>query len=390
MNNKQLTPTYQRLWNRDFTLLTIAEAVLCMSCYATIPFMPRLLLGDGDITPTAAAMTMAVFVAGIFISGFFGSWLIQRFRRNKVCFISSLCLATAIAAIPLASDFLPARVDTTWAMMALCLYAGLAFGQAKRVLSCTLLTDKTESCHRTEANYAAIWTARLTLAASPLLAGCLRPLMSATAYHMTFAAAAVTSGLLVMGVRFPFRAPDEEVHMLSTDRFLLTKGLDVAAVIALATAALGIMMTAHANTMFYASLAAGFVTAMATLKYSVVRTGRYTAAAGNACVLAALAMMAWTEGPMHMTFKPMLLGIGLGLTLSVQIYRLLAQCDHCQRSTAESTYFMASDGGLFLGIATCHMMQGGHTHAALTLAAMAAIACALGATGKRKSTPRHA
>ena len=156
MNNNQLTPTYQRLWNRDFTLLTIAEAVLCMSCYATIPFMPRLLLGDGDITPTAAAMTMAVFVAGIFISGFFGSWLIQRFRRNKVCFISSLCLATAIAAIPLASDFLPARVDTTWAMTALCLYAGLAFGQAKRVLSCTLLTDKTEACHRAEANYPAI------------------------------------------------------------------------------------------------------------------------------------------------------------------------------------------------------------------------------------------
>lgn len=28
------------MWNREFTLLTIAELLLCISCYMTIPLLP--------------------------------------------------------------------------------------------------------------------------------------------------------------------------------------------------------------------------------------------------------------------------------------------------------------------------------------------------------------
>lgn len=64
------TPTYHRMWNRDFTLLIIAELLLCVACYMTIPFLPCRLYWNNYVDAEWACLTMGAFVAGIGISGF--------------------------------------------------------------------------------------------------------------------------------------------------------------------------------------------------------------------------------------------------------------------------------------------------------------------------------
>lgn len=393
------TPTYHKMWNRDFSLLIIAELLLCVACYMTIPFLPCRLYWNNYVDAEWACLTMGAFVAGIGISGLFGSWLIQRYRRNKVFLVSTFCLSATILAMSTFDVSANRRIDTTqitW-LMAACIWGGFVFGHAKRVLSCTLLIDKTESCHRTEANYAAIWISRLAVAAGPIAAILIRQETQGTAYYAIGAATALIAAILVMMVKFPFRAPEEGTHVLSIDRFFLPQGRNVAIVIALMGAALGIVMATHMSIEFLSAIAVGFVIAIILLKYKAVRTGKFTSAIGNVCILAAIAAMAMHNGMLDDTLKPMVLGLGYGMTSSEQLYKLLDHSSHCQRSTVESTYFMASDGGLFVGIAIGWAGEYGlgsqaayGAHLALILFAVATLTCSVNAIIKKGHKDYHA
>lgn len=66
----QYTPTYNRLWNHEFTLLTIAELLLCISCYMTIPLLPFRLTTEDHASSYLACLTIVVFIIGVCISGF--------------------------------------------------------------------------------------------------------------------------------------------------------------------------------------------------------------------------------------------------------------------------------------------------------------------------------
>ena len=281
--------------------------------------------------------------------------------------------------------------------MAACIWGGFVFGHAKRVLSCTLLIDKTESCHRTEANYAAIWISRLAVAAGPIAAILIRQETQGTAYYAIGAATALIAAILVMMVNFPFRAPEEGTHVLSIDRFFLPQGWNVAIVIALMGAALGIVMATHMSIEFLSAIAVGFAIAIILLKYKAVRTGKFTSAVGNVCILAAIAAMALHNGMLDDTLKPMTLGLGYGMTCSEQLYKLLDHSNHCQRSTVESTYFMASDGGLFVGIAIGWAGEYGlgsqaayGSHLAFILFAVATLMCSVNAIIKKGHKDYHA
>ena len=398
MDNKY-TPTYHQMWNRDFSLLIAAELLLCISCYMTIPFLPFRLYQIGYVDAKIASLTMVLFVAGICLSGFFGCWLIQNYRRNKVFFVAAICLGATIMCMPVFDNqaYVHAIDIQIVSLMVVCLFGGFVFGHAKRVLSCTLLIDKTESCHRTDANYAAIWIARLTVVVGPIMALLLHKEMHNTMFYTFSACAALIAALLVMIVKFPFRAPEEGVRIITIDRFFLPQGWNVSMVIFIMGAGLGIVMATHMDMEFFASLVAGFIISILILRYNVVRKGKYTSATGNVCAIISLIAMNLHNGILDNTLFPMIFGLGYGLTGSEQLYKLLSRCDHCQRSTAESTYFVSSDGGLFLGIAAvcCSTSIISDTSAigeqvAIGMFVLSASVCSMNAIIKEKPTKYRA
>ena len=125
----QYTPTYNRLWNREFTLLTIAELLLCISCYMTIPLLPFRLTTEEHASICLASFTIVTFIIGVCISGFFGSWLIQNYRRNKVFLVSAICLGATILGLS-AFEFQEqpiVREIEEYTLLAICFASGAVF-----------------------------------------------------------------------------------------------------------------------------------------------------------------------------------------------------------------------------------------------------------------------
>lgn len=181
--------------------------------------------------------------------------------------------------------------------------------------------------------------------------------------------------------------------MVSIDRFFLPRGATIALVIALITAALGIMMTTRMTVEFCSSVMAGFVVAALALHIPAVKNARFASAVGNALAIIAILAMFAHDDIFDATLKPMLFGFGIALSSSEQLYKLLNSCDHCQRSTAESTYFLSSDGGLFLGIAAGWQLTTAVKSAeqvVLALLVVATIICSLNVLLKKKQAKHHA
>ena len=383
------------MWNKDFIMLIVAELLLCTSCYMTIPFFPYRLVSRHILDVDYACMAIAVFVAGMLVSGFFSSWTIQRYRRNKIFCLSAICVALCIIGMYF-FESMPSPIADSRSKLLLsagCFMCGVFFGNAKRVLSCTLLIDKTESCHRTQANYTAIWIARLAVVGGPLFALLLKQEISNLLLHSIAAAAAVVAMLLVSSINFPFRAPEEDIRIISCDRFFLVGGWNVGIVIVAMSFVLGLSMATRLSLEFCYSLAVGLAVSILTLRFPDVRNGKYTSLIGNVCIFMSLLAMILHNGMLDDTLKPMLLGLGFGLTSSEQLYKLLDHCGHCQRSTAESTYFICSDGGLFVGIAAglYFKADAAKTNYIVMLAfAIAVVMCAVNAVKKNKQNAFHA
>ncbi len=377
----QYTPTYLNLWNKGFLSLIIAELLLCVSCYMSIPFLPQILAQPNDCSIQTTYFAIIAFVIGIYASGCFCNWLIQRFRRNKAFLCSASVFGMLQACLfPLEGNIraIPQNLFTVILLCAL-FVSGAAFGLAKRILSCTLLIDKTESRHRTEANYAAAAIARLAIAIGPVMFFLLRDGIPSLWYHSISVGLILMTALLVFAQKFPFRAPEEDMRIVSTDRFFLPQGWKVFVGICCTTLSFGFIMPYLHDALSYVFLLFGFLCSIMALRSPAIRKWRHTFTTGSVMLLSASAMLTVPTLPASLSLTASsLAGLGLGTACSCLLFRMLGLCNHCQRSTAVSTYFLACDGGVFTGLALSYILKFGHLYAMTVIAALcciAAIAC---------------
>ena len=358
--DNQNTPTYTRLWHIEFLRLIIAEILLCTSCYMTIPFLPQFLASHTNADSNTTFCVMLLFVLGMCLSGVFSSWLIQRYRRNKVYLFSAIAFGVLLVSLAaMETNHIPTiKKDALMqAFMVASGLAGAAYGLAKRVLSCTLLIDKTESCHRTEANYAAISVARMAVAIGPVLYFTLKHSIPVLWYYTIATTFVIIATLLVATTKFPFRAPEECTKIVSTDRFFLLRGWKVFVGLSASAIIFGIIMYFNQSAVFFTPLLFGFMCATTTLCFPKIREWKHIPTIG----FGVFAVSAIVISGMHLTIYQIVvssafIGFGLGIVCSCLLFDMLNLCQHCQRSTAESTYFLACDGGILYGIALACIM----------------------------------
>ena len=381
----QCTPTYSTLWNKGFLALITADLLLCVSCYMSIPFLPETLTQvHADSTPHAAVAIIS-FVVGMFASGCFCSWLIQRFRRNTVFLVSALLFGLLqVGFLTLEESILSIHQHLFTALLYCALFiAGAAFGFAKRTLSCTLLIDKTESHHRTAANRLAATMSRLAIAVGPLLFFYLRDTFAPWWRHSLCIALIIMTLLLVLTQKFPFRAPEDDTKVISTDRFFLPQGWKVFVGICCTALSFGIIMPFQTNSSFYIFLLLGFFFSLGLQHYLSESSGKRSFFIGVLLVMMASAMLVFPVTHYSLTFiAALILGIGLGTACSCQLSRLLCLCNHCQRSTAVSTYFLACDGGFFLGLALSFLLPLEPQQVAIVITALCCVAIIASTKGK--------
>lgn len=307
----QLTPYHNKLWNSGFLLLQCANVLLSFVFYALMGLLPKLtFFYSADTTQLGvlpvggvAVLCMAV---GISLSGPYVGWLVERFRRNRMFVYSTCLLAVCLVLLP----FSVRRNFTVvvWLLL-LSLCVGMLYGVAGRVLTCTLIIDKTESFNRTQAGLvssAASLVGALAGLASVFIL-CRLPMLYVEVFFVVVLLLAV---VCVRVLRFPFRAPIETARPFSLDRFFQPSAWPWFCCMA---------------------LAAGFVGFLAGRYHGIMPGTRFLS-------------------------EVLLPIVGFGILANRILKIMTERGSHCQRGTLLSTCFMAQNAGIPLGFALAQMI----------------------------------
>ena len=368
----QNTPVHISLWHADFWILAITN----LSVYMLIPILPVWMLGSAGFSQQAVGTVMGVYGIGLFLLGGFCNWLVQRYRRNRVCL-----WAIALVFLALLGCWLVEReLHQSWLQYRLLLFLrivlGAAFGLVQMILSSTLIIDKSESFQRTEANHASAWFGRFALSLGPMLG----IVFARTSFSPLFASAALAlvAYLLLATVKFPFRTPDDGVKKISGDRFFLPDAKWLFLNLFLICLSVGILVSTQYTAMFYAMVMVGFAIALLAERFAFVDADLKSQVVAGSILIAAALVMILTRKQMIVNYiSPVFVGLGIGLIGSRFLLFFIKLSKHCQRGTAVSTYMLGWESGLAAGLFVGYFFFAEDIHLALS----ASLACLILAFG---------
>lgn len=372
----QNTPVHISLWHADFWILAIANLLITMSVYMLIPILPVWMLGSAGLSQQAVGIVMGVYGIGLFLLGGFCNWLVQRYRRNRVCL-----WAIALVFLALLGCWLVEReLHQSWlqyrVLLFLRLVLGAGFGLVQMILSSTLIIDKSESFQRTEANHASAWFGRFALSLGPMLS----IVFARTTFSpiLASAALALAAYILLATVKFPFRTPDDGVKKISGDRFFLPVAKWLFLNLFLICLSVGILMSTQFTAMFYAMVMVGFAIALLAERFAFVDADLKSQVVAGSILIAAALMMILTRKQMVVNYiSPVFVGLGIGLIGSRFLLFFIKLSKHCQRGTAVSTYMLGWESGLAAGLFVGYFFFAEDIHLALS----ASLACLILAFG---------
>lgn len=345
----QNTPIHIRLWNRHFWRLAIANLFLAMSAYMLIPTIPSMMQEHG-YSQMQIGIIMLCFCMGILVFGGFSGYLVQKFRRNKVCILSILGMG-CITGLLYYLYTLKSSPSDFYILLGLRILQGAFYGMAQMVMLSTLVIDTVEAEYRTEANYSVTWFGRFALAIGPLVALLVNGKFNEGMVFLVSCGCALASMLLVQSVNFPFRAPEDSVKVYSADRFILKQGSWLSLVLILSAIQIGLILGTVVDMQFYALFFVGLVVAVLSERFAFVDADlRSEAVVGLLSIGIALLLLLTRTQHIIYYIVPILLGFGIGVIASRFLLFFIKLSKHCQRGTSQSTYILSWEIGLGIGI----------------------------------------
>ncbi len=348
--NSQNTPVHIRLWHRDFWLMAMANLLLTMAVDVLIPVMPKWLMQTENLTLQETGLVMGAFGIGLFLFGYLTSWLVQRFRRNIAC-IWAIMLMAALLGWLYYLDLPKSQFFDVSVLLVQRLALGAAFGVAQMILSSTLIIDTCESFQRTEANHSASWFSRFALSLGPLTGIIVDRLAGFSTVLLVSIGCAVAAIIIILLVHFPFRTPEENVRVVSLDRFFLPQGWPLTLNLILVTFVVGLLLSTTTSELFFVMVMVGFMLALIAHRFVFRDADRDSETITGLILIGVALLMMLTRQQTIVSFAaPMFIGLGLGIIGSRFLLFFIKLSRHCQRGTAQSTFFLAWECGLALGI----------------------------------------
>ncbi len=375
--NTQNTQIHITQWQRGFWLLAIANFLVAMSVYVLVPVMPLWLINGEGFSAGDAGLAMGAFGVGMFAFGGFCSYLVQRYRRNRICMDAILLMVICITLLQsfLQHDF---GVVERWWIFAQRILFGAVYGLAEMVLASTLIIDKCSSAMRTEANHSTAWFSRFAVA--------LGPMVGLLVYHITDSfwrvilvsdVCVIISLLLIRAVKFPFRAPDENTHVFSLDRFFLPQGTPLFINIFLIMLPVGMLFSLALPWMFYAMMMAGFALALLAQRFVFQNAElKSEVVTGMILIVAAMQMMHVYDINKVIFVAPTMIGLAIGLIGSRFLLFFIKLSRHCQRGTSSSTFLLGWESSIAIGIGLGYMSFSGQADRLLVVAEVISILAA--------------
>ena len=348
--NTQNTPVHIRLWHRDFWLMAMANLLLTIAVYALIPVMPGWLMESENFTLQETGMVMGAFGIGIFLFGCLTSWLVQHFRRNIAC-VWAIMLMVVVLGWLYYLDMQKSQFFDFPILLVQRLALGAAFGVAQMILSSTLIIDTCESFQRTEANHSASWFSRFALSIGPLTGIIVERIAGFDTVLLVAIGCSMAAIIFILLVHFPFRTPEENVKVVSLDRFFLPQGWPLTVNLIVVTFVMGLLMSTTASELFYVMMMVGFLVALLAQRFVFCDADIESEVITGLVLIGVALLMMLTRHQAVVSFAaPMFIGFGLGIIGSRFLLFFIKLSRHCQRGTAQSTFFLAWESGLALGI----------------------------------------
>lgn len=348
----QNTPVHIRLWHRDFWLLSLANLLLSAMAYMYIPILPQHLIECHSFSVNEVGGVFLAYGIGLYLFGGFTQYLVQRYRRNRVCCLEILAL-TLLQSTLYFNEHLPISHSLNLALaLAVALLSGALMGLAKMTLTSTLIIDSCESFMRTEANYSSSWFGRISLALGPLVGIVAIQHLGFKSTVLIGCAMGLIAYLLVKTPKFPFRAPEENLSLWSSDRYFLIQGIPLFFVMVMSSAAVAVMITSASDGRFFALMFCGFLLAMISEKFVFKDADlKSEPVTGLICILMAIILLMLRQMPVVKVMVPVFLAFGLGIVATRFLLFFIKLSRHCQRGTSQSTYFLGWETGLAFGLA---------------------------------------
>ena len=345
----QNTPIHINLWHREFWMLSLANLFLCMAIYMLIPIVPEWLIKMQHTTHWHVSLVFASYAVGLFCLGGFCSYLVQKYRRNRVCRIGIFVLMACLYAMTFSHKLEGSYIF--WTVSILCFLLGAVFGLVQMILSSTLIIDVCESFRRTEANYASSWFGRFALSLGPIVGIVISETLGFKSFFVASALLCLVAILLIYGVKFPFKAPDDSIPLYSLDRFFLPQGKWLFVNLMLVSMVLGILLSFAHTLTFYGMLMVGFVFAILAQKFVFVNADLKSETVTGLLAISMALLLLLTRRKLSVeVLTPALIGFGVSLIASRFQLFFIKLSKHCQRGTSQSSYFLAWESGLALGL----------------------------------------
>lgn len=345
----QNTPIHIKLWHHDFWRLCFANLLLMMSIYIMIPAVPCYMLKEGYDSIHIASV-LGAYGIGIFLFGAFCAYWVQRYRRNHVCQLAILGVVVCIAILYYLEAFLNLKIDY-WMILLLRILLGACLGVAQMTLGSTLIIDTCESFQRTEANYITSWFSRFALPLGPIAGILVTDLWGIKLVFPIAALMALAALVLVSLVKFPFKAPTEHIAKISLDRFFLPQGIPLFINIVMCTMVVG-MFLAHPHSLeFFVMVFIGLLLALVAEKYVFADADLKSEVLTGTLLLGAALLITLSKQNIAVEFiVPCMMGLGIGIIGSRFLLFYIKLAKHCQRGTSMSSFFLAWEFGLSLGL----------------------------------------
>lgn len=362
MADSQTTPVHLKLWHHGFWAVMFSVLLLSSSLYMFVPLWFDHLMRVHHFSGREVALVPLSYGVGLFALGGFCSYLVQVYRRHRVCMLMMLLLSLCLFGYFVIS-YLQLRLSHQ-ALLAGCVgsafLAGAFYGLAQMILSSTLVIDTCESGYRTIANHSAAWFSRFALSLGPVLALVVSYYFSMEGVSAVSALLALLACGLIQLVDFPFRAPDDTLSLFSLDRFLLTTGFRMFLNLVLIAAVVGLVLASQHDIWFYGLTMLGFLLALLAEKLVLGRADYQTGVIfGSLSILMAMWLLVVSASLWTMLLAAVCFGMGVGLVSGRHLLLFVHLSQHCQRGTSQSTYFLAWELGIALGLAGGYGVFGG-------------------------------
>ena len=295
-------------------------------------------------------MAMGAFAFGLYIFGALCSWLVQRFRRNRIC-IYSIALMIGSISILYYVQGLRSEFVEFWVILLQRVLLGATFGLAQMILLSTLIIDTSESDKRTEANHSAAWFSRFAMSLGPIVGLVMFYYQDFDTVLLASVICAACAIVLILTVNFPFRSPSDTLHIFSLDRFFLTSGIPLYVNLLLISLVVGMIMSLGLSNRFYAVIMAGFFCALLAQRF-VFRDAELKSevVTGLILMIAVLLMIYTRPLPIIWYLAPLLLGMSIGIIGARFLLFFIKLSRHCKRGTSQSMYFLGWESGIAIGI----------------------------------------